>query len=131
MREIRFRGMSLNGNWVYGDLVRIPKDAGDYNNPPSSELTTYITNSLVLTHEWVEVDPDSVVEFSGLPDKSGTPIYEGDIVSYGGKFNHEVKYEELEGNDGQLTIGYDFAAPSTKSIEVIGNVHQHPHLLNK
>lgn len=92
-REIKFRGFDkLHNTWIYGDLIRIPTGGGDYNTPPSSELTTYVTNSHVLTHEWVEVDPNSVGQFTGLHDKNGTPIYENDYVIDGDKKRILVEY---------------------------------------
>lgn len=79
--DIEFRGRRVdNGDWVYGDYVRLPKDPGDYWNPPSQELDHFITNKSVLSRELVKVIPATVGQYIGRKDSKGRKIYLGDYV---------------------------------------------------
>jgi uncharacterized phage protein (TIGR01671 family) len=135
-REIKFRGISnRTGDWIYGDLVRLPTDGGNWNEPPSSELTWHITNSYVLTHEFVEVKPETVGQCTGLTDKSGKGIYEGDILIYIGTNMSEMTVEFKDGCfvgvgpfNTRPMIDY-ISALDFDSIEIIGDIHQTPELL--
>ena len=80
-----------------------------------------------------EVLPETVGHYTGLTDKNGVKIFEGDIVT--GYFNHEkiVGYIFYGGNaqffiqrDGIYGIGLD---NSDCWLEVIGNIHDNPELL--
>ena len=76
-REIKFRGKRIdNKKWVYGFLA----DEDYINDIDSIDLSS------------IEVDIDTVCEFTGLLDKNGKEIYEGDIISVNGKYPKLVKY---------------------------------------
>lgn len=140
-REIKFRGISKRtGNWVYGDLVRLPTDGGSYSEPPSSELTWHITNSHLLTHEFVEVIPETVGQFTGLNDANGTEIYEGDIISSLNSTKQEgrhviewdndcAKFVARYGEHKWDSCGIDQDWLTKFNKKIIGNIYQNPELL--
>ncbi|WP_304612689.1 YopX family protein [Paramuribaculum intestinale] len=133
IRKIIFRGKRLdNGEWAYGSLaethgklfIGIPTDP---DNP-------------VFMMDWHIVDPATVGQFTGLLDKNGKEIYEGDIVVYGGHCKHVVEFKH--GMFGYAVMGGWFIGyggnsnftfnPLDKSDEheIIGNIHDNK-LLNE
>ena len=122
-REILFRGKRVNnGEWVEGSYWY------------SRRSNTY--QHFVFDDEgvWVGVDPNTVGQFTGLTDRNGVKIFEGDIVRYGDTI-HRVVFEQ---RNGTAYFGLVYAACETlpfghyqdlKQIEVIGNVYDNPELL--
>ena len=125
MREILFRGKRTDCDaWVEGDLIQAFRE-----NQLSS---CSIMPNTPTAYCW-KVDPETVGQFTGLTDKNGVKIFEGDIVT--GYFNHEkiVGYIFYGGNaqffiqrDGIYGIALD---NSDCWLEVIGNIHDNPGLL--
>ena len=143
MREILFRGKRMDdGAWVYGYLVR-----------HKSGKLVYIYQA---KENWFDVEmvaPKTVGQFTGLTDKNGKKVFEGDIVNAvivrdlgGGTENREatgiIGYDKigmigliLEYADA-IPVWSDFFQELTLSgcindfwFEVIGNIHDNPELL--
>lgn len=69
MREIKYRGKRLdNGEWIEGDLLRMNGHWFIFPDPAPEGIDKYA------------VDPATVGEFTGLKDKNGKEIYEGDVI---------------------------------------------------
>ena len=115
-REILFRGwfQGINGTemWVYGYLVKQTNGNWEITNGETS---------------WTV---DDVGQFTGLFDKNGKEIYEGDIVLFPNNSKvHIVDFYQsgfiLKSVDGQIVV-YNI---KPQYIEVVGNIHNNPDLL--
>lgn len=127
MREILFRGKRKdNGEWIKGLLLKqLDLDGSDELCIQSWERDGEGVSSRV-----VSVIPDTVGQYTGLTDKNGKMIFEGDIVEYPEGIA-EITWEETEALFGikQDNDVCDFNSYWGQNLEVIGNVHDNPELL--
>lgn len=124
MRQIKFRGKSIEtGQWVYGSLLQMQSG--------SSILVEDIDAKL---YDEYKVIPDTVGQFTGLYDKDGREIYEGDILSSGYMDAGNIEVRFVRGVfaflwNGDLDNECPTTAPTHEWAEVIGNIHDNPELL--
>ena len=123
MREILFRGKFVK-DWKYGYLSVEPKG-----------LVIKEPYELNQSHIW-HIDPSTVGQYTGLTDKNGKKIFEGDILEFTDadkdKTPYEIYWDESSSawhiRDCEGCI--DNCDPWVKEcFEVIGNVHDNPELL--
>lgn len=137
-REIKFRGRSEYGVFVYGDLIQYENgDAAIFEK----KLTEYGCEATELCKR-TKVDAKTVGQFTGLYDKNRKEIYEGDILRvYDGEryFNIVVKWSKeamafmacyCDGNQSPLSW-FSGLLSKTHEIEVIGNIYDNKELLEE
>lgn len=126
MREILFRGKNHSG-WHYGSLLDCSlKECNE------AYIGIYINGEApgLLGVEWVPVDPGTVGQYTGLKDKNGKRIFEGDIINVRFDFGYGlcdcpavVVYDE-PGFKFKSLAGIDYAVGDL--FEIIGNIHENP-----
>ena len=132
-REIKFRGKDLEtGEWVYGSLFQSVEQYPAIAKPkPTADGKLFYCLTVV--------DPETVGQYTGLKDRNGKEIYEGDIAL--------MDYSAFNtGKDGQTyavvrwidyraafmwDAGLNYYADMRNDVEICGNIHDNPELLEE
>jgi len=123
MREILFRAKREdNGEWAYGYYVRLPDAAGSASmihtparNPDESNSSHFIRSI-------------TIGQYTGLTDKNGTKIFEGDIVEYEGT-RYSINYLPHYARFSAVKPNTVFCVFAYQRGEVIGNIYDNPELI--
>lgn len=139
MRVIKFRGKSIDeGKWVYGDLLQFYLNG----EPVKSNFSILPFEVEKIDEHAYENQPvsicyDTIGQFTGMYDKNGYEIYDGDIIKItnSNEAKH-VAYSDKEAafgiqySDGDFfAFAFDISGISEDCYEVIGNIHDNPELL--
>jgi uncharacterized phage protein (TIGR01671 family) len=117
MREILFRGKEVeSSDWYYGDIFHSSM------NVDTTRIHDYINRANV------EIIPDTLGQFTGLTDKNGTKIFEGDIVEYEGK-RYSIDYLPHYARFSAVKPNTVFCVFAYQRGEVIGNIYDNPELI--
>ena len=134
MREILFRGKRAdNGEWVEGDVLQTRYHSGhiEYQIMPQTPVSSA-----------VPVLPETVGQYTGLTDRNGKRIFEGDICKFKrfndvhiGKVVFNVTtasfimwYQPIVGAYGEKAT-QKMLLSVCDNIEVVGNIHDNPELM--
>lgn len=138
-REIKFRAWDERWEVMYENFQFIK--SGDENN----DWIVFTASNIPFDSNWKD-NPFlrqqlKIMQYTGLKDKEGTEIYEGDVCTLFTDSPSEVLF--IDGAFGYMSNGGDyfisFAQNSwfkwhkskSDEIKVIGNIYQHPHLIKK
>ena len=130
MREILFRGKRTdNGEWWCGSLLYDEENDQAFIAKHFEDKAAYLC----------AVAPDTVGQYTGLTDKNGKKIFEGDICQIKGiSYLDETPFVIKWNNEfsGWFWVNLDFSAATdtitaeiAETCKIIGNIHDNPELL--
>lgn len=130
-REIKFRAKRVDngGEWVYGVPVQSNYGLSIVSSIYHVDCAEYNVNEHTVI-------PETIGQYTGLKDKNGKEIYEGDILTWSGEFGDSgpMVWIEWELEDAKFYVtsnnGYGGALSEfIYDCEVVGNIFENPELL--
>jgi len=149
MRQIKFRGKDAedksNTRWYYGSYFKhLPYTPAPIRDKPIPEEDYQHMMVIDGFSDWqmprgiraVDIIPETVGEYTGIHDKNGHEIYEGDLLAHDD--NHEFMWEVSYSDGGFNLVGIGLPAEVSavlnvtvaKDMVVIGNIHDNPEMVS-
>jgi len=133
MGDIKFRAWHKKAKYIipWGDLIKVleGKQIGCVGKPldeRTREYYSYVGNLFA----WLDIE---LMQYTGLKDKNGKEIYEGDIVKFEGDCC-EVYFQKgsfaFEPHPMKYNLFHDLTDNQMNKLKVIGNIYETPELLN-
>ena len=147
MRDILFRGKRTdNGKWIEGYYIHLHKTTycltTDNDADPSNDIHQIVFEQMTdwglpNKHLLADVDPSTVGQYTGMTDKNGKKIFEGDIITIPNTkkmglpgivkwSKYDARFEISRNGYNPLTL---WELESSRIYEVLGNVYDTPELL--
>lgn len=122
MREIKFRALTSNNEWVYGMYY------GDFTSTPLAKHYIKDINGYIS-----EIKRNTLSQYTGLKDLNGKERFEGDIVKHENGSIGEIVFHRGKFTVKEKTIRDTTFYGSLDDIrwKVIGNIYENPELLRK
>ena len=134
MREYKFRGKNKDIGWVYGQIAYDINGNAYIIQEVELDSSYGLEETILFVTMWYRVDKETVGQYTGLHDKNGKKIFEGDIVK---SFfvdtdeagNEIYKYYIIEVKYDEVLCSYKI--DKFMNLEVIGNIYENKELLNE
>lgn len=145
MREILFRGKAKagykwisEGEWIEGSLFYSDDESGIVCQIVTSYLSSNKDEPVMVAA--YEVDPETVCQYTGLTDKNGRKIFEGDVVSAWSEGSHAIGRvkQRIDGLwllypawQNKIMWGLCPNNKGKTTVEIIGNIFDNPELIGE
>jgi uncharacterized phage protein (TIGR01671 family) len=129
MREILFRGKRISNNeWVIGGIMQTFHPNYDCENEKDFFSQNPNCYYICANNKDYFVEQSSIGQYTGLTDKNGKKIFEGDIVR---RYDNVERVFYNGGGFSPFAIPGWECTPDADECEIIGNIHDNPELLAK
>lgn len=128
-REIKFRAWDIENKQMVYDIETL-----EFNSYGVSKVTNQNDDwFFVKQKEFISFPNCELMQFTGLKDKNGVDIYEGDILASHRHYFYSPGVVVFEDRGWKIEFGVEshFCVDSVwESVEVVGNIHDNPEMIN-